>query len=97
MTLRLFDIKELKPFDEMALGAVLSRARALYDRGERELYFCTLDKKDLGPTVRRPNLQAAYAACGVAVSFGVLPVASPNSRSLTTPAWVAESRCRGAS
>jgi predicted nucleic acid-binding protein len=65
-TLQLFGAKSLKPFDEMALGAVLARAQELYDKGERELHFCTLDKGDLGPSPDRPNLTAAYAACGLA-------------------------------
>jgi predicted nucleic acid-binding protein len=63
-TLRLFHTKSLKPFDEMALGAVLSRAGELYAAGERDLYFCTLDRKDFGPS-DGSALQAAYAACGL--------------------------------
>lgn len=63
-TLHLFDTKSLKPFDEMALGAILTRAAELYAEGERELYFCTLDKKDLGPGKDSP-LQAAYDDCGL--------------------------------
>lgn len=64
-TLELFDTKSLKPFDEMALGAILARATELHQAGGRELYFCTLDKKDLGPGDGRPKLRDAYAACGL--------------------------------
>jgi predicted nucleic acid-binding protein len=65
-TLDLFDTKSLKPFDEMALGAILARAAELHAAGEHELFFCTLDKKDLGPSDGRPRLRDAYAACGLA-------------------------------
>lgn len=64
-TLQLFDTKSLKPFDEMALGAILTRATDLHRLGERDLYFCTTDENDLGPSEGRPGLQAAYAACGL--------------------------------
>lgn len=65
-TLRLFDTKSLKPFDEMALGAILTCAEQLHTQGETDLHFCTLDKGDLGPSTGRPRLAAAYQACGLA-------------------------------
>jgi len=36
-TLQVFKVKSLKPFDEMVLGAVLSKATDLYAANEREL------------------------------------------------------------
>lgn len=64
-TLAMFDVKSLKPFDEMAAGAILARAGELYKAGERELYFCSLDKDDLAPSDGRPKLKAAYNGCGL--------------------------------
>lgn len=63
-TLKLFDTKSLKPFDEMMIGAVLAHAEDLQKLGETDLHFCTLDKDDLGPK-NRPKLASAYAACGL--------------------------------
>jgi hypothetical protein len=64
-TLAMFDVKSLKPFDEMAAGAILTRAGELYAAGERELFFCTLDKDDLAPSDGRPKLKAVYDGCGL--------------------------------
>jgi len=63
-TMEVCDIKTLKPFDEMVLGAVLARAEELQQAGERDLHFCTLDKSDLGPA-NNPNLKLAYDQCGL--------------------------------
>jgi hypothetical protein len=63
-TIKVFRIKTLKPFDEMVLGAVLSKAEALYAAGERDLHFCDLDG-DLAS--QHPPLRAEYQACGLAV------------------------------
>ncbi|MGD0679699.1 MAG: hypothetical protein ABSC94_30295 [Polyangiaceae bacterium] len=62
-TLQVFAVKALKPFDEMVLGAVLTKATELYAAGEREL-FCELDG-DLA--IQHPPLVNEYAACGLAV------------------------------
>lgn len=58
-TLSLYPIKSLPPFDEMVMGAVLVKAENLYDRGERDLFFCNLNKKDFDPT-NRPALAEEY-------------------------------------
>lgn len=63
-TLQIFTVKALKPFDEMVLGAVLSKASELFAAGERELYFCNLDG-DLAS--QHPALAAEYGACGLTV------------------------------
>lgn len=63
-TLRVFSIKTLEPFDEMVLGAVLARASELYSSGERELFFCELDR-DLAS--QHPQLLQEYSACGLTV------------------------------
>lgn len=63
-TLRVFMVKSLKPFDEMVLGAVLSKATELHAAGERDLHFCDLDG-DLAS--QHPPLVAEYASCGLAV------------------------------
>lgn len=70
-TLRIWTVKNLPPFDEMVLGAVLARAAELHRNGERELFFCNLNKSDFSPhdrggtAVTRPNLEAEYARCGL--------------------------------
>lgn len=70
-TLLLSRTKSLKPFDEMVLGAVLAKAEALFGDGERELYFCNLNKNDFSPfdrvgtTVAEPALAEAYQKCGL--------------------------------
>jgi hypothetical protein len=63
-TLQVFKIKSLKPFDEMVLGAVLSKATELYAANERDLYFCNLDT-DLAS--KHPPLVAEYESCGLTV------------------------------
>jgi predicted nucleic acid-binding protein len=63
-TLQVFKVKLLKPFDEMVLGAVLSRATELYAANERDLYFCNLDT-DLAST--HPPLVTEYQSCGLTV------------------------------
>jgi hypothetical protein len=63
-TLRVFKVKSLKPFDEMVLGAVLSKATDLYAANERDLHFCDLDS-DL--VSQHPPLVAEYQSCGLAV------------------------------
>ncbi len=63
-TLQVFKVKALKPFDEMVLGAVLTRATELYAANERDLYFCELDG-DLAS--QHPPLVAEYQACGLTV------------------------------
>jgi hypothetical protein len=63
-TLQVFKVKSLNPFDEMVLGAVLSRATELHAANERDLHFCDLD----GDLVsQHPPLVAEYGACGLAV------------------------------
>lgn len=69
-TLQVFKVKSLKPFDEMVLGAVLTKATELYDAGERDLVFCTLDG-DLAN--KHPPLVSEYARCGLKVSQGFRP------------------------
>jgi len=69
-TLRIWNVKKLPPFDEMVMGAVLARAAELHAAGEREMYFCNLNKSDFSPfsadgLVSRPELEAEYAACGL--------------------------------
>lgn len=70
-TLRIWTVKSLPPFDEMVLGAVMAKAAELHRNGERELFFCNLNKSDFSPqdrggmTVTRPNLEAEYARCGL--------------------------------
>ncbi|AUX42882.1 uncharacterized protein SOCE26_043190 [Sorangium cellulosum] len=63
-TLQVFKIKSLKPFDEMVLGAVLSKATELYAANERDLHFCELDG-DLAS--KHPPLVAEYLSCGLTV------------------------------
>lgn len=70
-TLRMWQVKLLHPFDEMIPGSVLTKATELHRQGERELYFCNLNKSDFSPLdrggngVTRPNLAAEYARCGL--------------------------------
>lgn len=70
-TLRIWTVKKLPPFDEMVLGAVVARAAELHDNGERDLFFCNLNKNDFSPldgggmAISRPNLEAEYARCGL--------------------------------
>lgn len=63
-TLEVFAVKSLKPFDEMVLGAVLTKATELHAAGERDLFFCTTDG-DL--RTEHPPLKAGYAACGLKI------------------------------
>lgn len=63
-TLEMYPIKSLPPFDEMVLGAVLTKAQELFKSGETELFFCNLNKKDFD-SAGRPNLAAEYAASGI--------------------------------
>lgn len=58
-TLAIYPIKSLPPFDEMVMGAVLSRAEELVKSGERDFYFCNLNTKDFDPT-NRPTLRSEY-------------------------------------
>jgi hypothetical protein len=62
--LSLFAVKSLKPFDEMVLGAVLTKAAELHQQGERDLWFCNLNKNDFDPS-NQPGLAAEYHACGL--------------------------------
>jgi hypothetical protein len=70
-TLRIWAVKNLPPFDEMVLGAVLAKAAELHRNGERELFFCNLNKNDFSPhdrgsvAITRPSLEAEYAKYGV--------------------------------
>lgn len=66
-TIQLFAVKALKPFDEMVLGAVLTKASELYGAGERDLTFCELDR-DLAS--KHPPLVNEYARCGLNVVQG---------------------------
>lgn len=59
--LSLFAVKSLKPFDEMILGSVLTKASELYQSGERDLWFCNLNKKDFDPA-NQSALADEYAA-----------------------------------
>ncbi len=63
-TLEVFTVKSLKPFDEMVLGAVLSKAMELYQQGENALWFCNLNKRDFDPR-NQPKLAREYSACGL--------------------------------
>jgi len=62
--LSLFAVKSLRPFDEMVLGAVLTKAAELHLQGARELWFCNLNKNDFDPA-NQPGLMAEYGACGL--------------------------------
>lgn len=70
-TLKIWKVKDLPPFDEMILGTVLARAAELYQQGEREIYFCNLNKSDFSPydkggmAITRPTLDIEYARCGI--------------------------------
>lgn len=61
----------LPPFDEMVLGAVVAKSAELYRGGEREIYFCNLNKSDFSPydgggmAITRPSIEAEYARCGL--------------------------------
>jgi hypothetical protein len=59
-TLSIYQVKSLQPFDEMIMGAVLTRAEELVRNGATDLFFCNLNKKDFDPT-NRPELAAEYA------------------------------------
>jgi len=63
-TLQVFKVKTLKPFDEMVLGAVLSKATELYNANERGLHFCSLDKDLAGNHL---PLVEEYQSCGLNV------------------------------
>jgi hypothetical protein len=63
-TLTVFRVKTLKPFDEMVLGAVLTKAADLKAAGETDIFFCDLNTKDFNPT-NRPDLAAEYTAAGI--------------------------------
>jgi len=63
-TLGLFAVRSLKAFDEMVLGAVLTKAQELHAAGERNLFFCNKNKKDFAPT-NQPALEAEYRSCGL--------------------------------
>lgn len=62
-TLKIFETRSLKPFDEMILGAVIQTATELYARSERDLWFCNLNTKDFAAD--RPGLDTEYKACGL--------------------------------
>jgi hypothetical protein len=70
-TLRIWTVKTLPPFDEMVLGAVIAKAAELHRNGEREIFFCNLNKSDFSPldrggvAVARPSLDTEYARCGL--------------------------------
>jgi hypothetical protein len=70
-TLRIWKMKELPPFDEMILGTVLAKGAELYQQGEREIYFCNLNKSDFSPydkggiSITRPTLDVEYGRCGI--------------------------------
>lgn len=63
-TLAMYQVKSLQPFDEMIMGAVLTRAADLAKTGATSLFFCNLNKDDFDPT-NRPQLAAEYAASKV--------------------------------
>ncbi len=63
-TLSLFPQKQLTPFDEMILGAIMSRSERLHKEGKRDLHFCSLDKKAFDPA-NSVELKQAYTACGL--------------------------------
>lgn len=63
-TLSVFPVKSLEPFDEMVLGAVLTRAGELHASGITELYFCNLNTSDFKPTSGN-KLGTEYAAVGL--------------------------------
>lgn len=65
-TLLLYPVKSLPPFDEMVLGAVLTRAEELLTAGERELWFCSLNKNDFGADRHDSPLSIAYRMAGLA-------------------------------
>lgn len=63
-TLALYSVKSLKPWDELVLGAVLTKASDLHAAGERDLYFCNLNKRDFAPETR-PELEREYNMVGI--------------------------------
>ncbi len=48
----------------MVLGAVLTKAEELRVAGEREMFFCNLNKKDFDPR-DQPRLESEYMSCGI--------------------------------
>jgi predicted nucleic acid-binding protein len=65
-TLAVFPIKQLPPFDEMVLGAVLATAEQLHSSGQRELWFCNLNSRDFSPDRNTSSsLGNEYTRCGL--------------------------------
>jgi predicted nucleic acid-binding protein len=68
------DDDNLKYNDKLILSSVLVKARELSRAGVQKLYFVSVDKRDLQPTVHRPKLTRCYAEAGLTFVPGfVLP------------------------
>ncbi|HZY85927.1 MAG TPA: hypothetical protein VFE78_13920 [Gemmataceae bacterium] len=68
------DDDNLKYNDKLILSSVLLKAKELHERGEKRLYFVSLDKNDLQPTAHRPKMTRYYTEAGLTfVSRFVLP------------------------
>jgi hypothetical protein len=52
------------PDDTLVLGAVLTKASDLHAAGERDLYFCNLNKRDFAPETRL-ELEREYNMVGI--------------------------------
>jgi hypothetical protein len=59
------DDDSLKYNDKLILSSVLVKAKEMYASGERKLYFVSLDKSDLQPTVARPRMTRYYSDSGL--------------------------------
>ncbi len=51
--------------NKLILSSVFVKAKQLRDSGERNLYFVSVDKKNLQPTADRPKLTRYYNECGL--------------------------------
>ncbi|MGH7171690.1 MAG: hypothetical protein ACRELG_15545 [Gemmataceae bacterium] len=68
------DNDDLRYNDKLILCSILVKAKELLTSGERQLYFASLDKSDLAPTVQRPKMARYYANAGLTfISEFVLP------------------------
>jgi hypothetical protein len=59
------DDDTLKYNDKLILSSVLVKAKELRGAGVQQLYFASVDKGDLQPTVHRPKMTRYYAEAGL--------------------------------
>lgn len=62
--LAVYSTKSEKPFDEMVIACVLHRASELHARGEADIVFCNVNKKDFSPKPGS-SLAARYPSYGI--------------------------------